>query len=155
MPGDTTTAGTPVWYGGGKLAADLTWPRLTRRWTPATTPATAAPGPAGGLTAAERAAAWDHAARIAGQAAARIRDLAGTNPAAAGDAAWAASGTLHATAALLGSRLLRQAADAYDRAARPPGATPRTRPRPGTSSATPPASSPHTPASPANPPSRP
>ena len=33
LPGDTTKAGEPVWYGGGKLAADLTWPKLCQRWT--------------------------------------------------------------------------------------------------------------------------
>jgi len=43
-----------------------------------------------------------------------------TNPAAAADAAWAASDTLHVAAAALGSSVLRQAADAYDRAARAP-----------------------------------
>ena len=36
------------------------------------------------------------------------------------DAAWATADTLHAAAAALGSRILRQAADAYDRAARAP-----------------------------------
>ena len=36
------------------------------------------------------------------------------------DAAWAAADTLHAAAAALGSRVLRQAADSYDRAARAP-----------------------------------
>ena len=46
--------------------------------------------------------------------------LAAADPGAAADAAWAASGTLHAAAAALGSRILRQAADAYDRAARAP-----------------------------------
>jgi hypothetical protein len=46
--------------------------------------------------------------------------MARTHPAAAADAAWATSGTLHVAAAVLGSRILRQAADAYDRAARPP-----------------------------------
>jgi hypothetical protein len=65
-------------------------------------------------------AIWEHAARAAEDAAARIRLLAGTDPAAAADAAWAASDTLHVAAAALGSRILRQAADAYDRAARPP-----------------------------------
>jgi hypothetical protein len=44
--------------------------------------------------------------------------LAETEPATAADAAWAAAGTLHVAAAALGSRILRQAADAYDRAAR-------------------------------------
>ncbi len=32
-PGDVNAEGQPVWYGGGKLAADLTLPRLRRRWT--------------------------------------------------------------------------------------------------------------------------
>ena len=46
--------------------------------------------------------------------------MAWTDPAAAADAAWATSDTLHVAAAVLGSRILRQAADAYDRAARSP-----------------------------------
>ena len=114
LPGDTAKDGGPVWYGGGKLAADLTWPKLRQRW--------AGPGAAPGdpFTAAERNAIWEHAARAAEDAAAQIRLLAGTDPAAAADAAWAASDTLHVAAAALGSRILRQAADAYDRAARAP-----------------------------------
>jgi hypothetical protein len=116
-PGDTASDGGPVWYGGGKLAADLSWPRLRQRWTPGR----AAPGRVNpDLTATDRNAAWEHAARAAAGAAAQIRRLAQTDPAAAADAAWAASGTLHVAAAMLGSRILRQAADAYDRAARSP-----------------------------------
>ena len=48
LPGDTAKDGGPVWYGGGKLAADLTLPKLRRRWT--------GPGTAPGdpFTAAER-----------------------------------------------------------------------------------------------------
>jgi hypothetical protein len=114
LPGDTAKDGGPVWYGGGKLAPDLTLPKLRRRWTRAT-----AGEP---FTVAERNAVWDHATRAAGHAAAQIRGLAGTDPAAAADAAWAASGMLHVAAAALGSRILRQAADAYDRAARAPWA---------------------------------
>ena len=68
----------------------------------------------------ERNAVWEHATRVAADAAAQIRNLAGTDPAAAADAAWATSDTLHVAAAMLGSRILRQAADAYDRAARAP-----------------------------------
>jgi hypothetical protein len=30
LPGDTGRGG-PVWFGGGKLATDLTWPRLRSR----------------------------------------------------------------------------------------------------------------------------
>ena len=32
LPHDTTRADTPVWFGGGKLAADLTLPKLRSRW---------------------------------------------------------------------------------------------------------------------------
>jgi len=116
LPGDAGRDGEPVWFSGGKLAPDLTWPRLATRWAG---PGTAAAGP---FTPAERNAMWEHAARAADQASAQIRALAGSNPAAAADAAWAASDALHATAAALGSRVLRQAADAYDRAARAPWA---------------------------------
>ena len=115
LPGDTTKDGGPVWYGGGKLAPDLSWPKLRHRWTPYRV----TPG-AGRLTAEQRNAVWDHAARVAADAAAQIRNLAGTDPAAVTDAAWATSDTLHVAAAVLGSRILRQAADAYDRAARSP-----------------------------------
>lgn len=31
LPHDTTAAGGPVWFGGGKLAADLTLPKLRSR----------------------------------------------------------------------------------------------------------------------------
>ena len=114
LPGDTTKAGEPVWYGGGKLAADLTWPKLCQRWTRPARPDTP-------LSAAETDAMWEYAARTAADATARIRFCTATgNPAAAADAASAASDALHVAAAALGSRALRQAADAYDRAARQP-----------------------------------
>ncbi|TDD94161.1 relaxase/mobilization nuclease domain-containing protein [Actinomadura rubrisoli] len=32
-PGDVNADGQPVWYGGGKLTADLTLPKLRQRWT--------------------------------------------------------------------------------------------------------------------------
>jgi hypothetical protein len=114
MPGDTTSAGTPVWFGGGKLAADLTLPKLRQRWDPA---ATADREP---LTSAEREAIWERAARTAADAAGQIRRLAGADPDAAADAAWAASDTLHIAASALRSRDIRQAADSFDRAARAP-----------------------------------
>ncbi|MGH3225064.1 MAG: relaxase/mobilization nuclease domain-containing protein [Streptosporangiaceae bacterium] len=117
LPGDTAKDDGPVWYGGGKLAADLTWPKLRQRWAPER----ATPGrPRPDLTAEDRNAIWEHATRTAADAAAQIRTLAWTDPAAAADAAWATSDALHVAAALLGSRVLAQAADAYDRAARSP-----------------------------------
>jgi hypothetical protein len=64
---------------------------------------------------------WEYAARTAADATARIRFCTATgNPAAAADAAYAASDALHTAAAALGSRTLRCAADDYDRAARQP-----------------------------------
>jgi hypothetical protein len=117
LPGDITRDGGPVWYGGGKLAPDLTWAKLRQRWAPPRVTPGREPM---NLTAAERNAIWDHAARVTADAATQIRHLAGTNPAAAADAAWATSDTLHVAAAMLGSGILRQAADAYDRAARAP-----------------------------------
>jgi hypothetical protein len=32
LPGDLTAAGKQIWYGGGKLAPDLTLPKLRQRW---------------------------------------------------------------------------------------------------------------------------
>jgi hypothetical protein len=117
FPSDTAKDGGPVWYGGGKLAPDLSWPKLRQRWAPGR----AMPGRLhADLTGEERNALWEQAARITTDAAAQIRHLAWTDPAAAADAAWATSDALHVAAAMLGSRTLRQAADAYDRAARPP-----------------------------------
>src|ERR1017187_5854007 len=114
LPGDTTSAGTPVWFGGGKPAPDLTLPKLRRRWQPARTT------PGEPLTPAERNAIWEHAARTAADSSTQIRHLAATNPAAAADAAWAAADTLHAPPPALRSRVLPKAADSYDRASRAP-----------------------------------
>ena len=111
LPGDTNATGSPVWYGGGKLAADLTLPKLRRRWGSGRSTDNT-------FTAAERSAVWDHVARVADDASIQIRMLARTDPASAADEAWAAADTLHVAAAALGNRILRQAADAYDRAAR-------------------------------------
>lgn len=112
LPGDTGRDGQPVWYGGGRLAADLTLPRLRARWHPSRT--------SPGLDGAERNAVWDHAASTAAGASAAIRDLSGADPASASDIAWAAADMLRAASSVLGSPALRQAADAYDRAARQP-----------------------------------
>ena len=114
LPTDTTRAGNPVWFGGGKLAADLSLPKLRRRWN------ATGPEPGDRFTAAERTAIWEHAARTTASAAEQIRNLTVTDPTAAADAAWAAADTLHAAGAALGSRVLRQAADSCDRAARAP-----------------------------------
>ena len=66
LDGDTGRDGQPVWYGGGKLAADLTLPKLRARWDPARAGAGPRPG------SAERNATWDYAARTAAEASAAI-----------------------------------------------------------------------------------
>lgn len=120
LNGDVNKDGKPVWYSGGKLAADLTWPKLALRWHPARQVTDT------GLTDAERAALFDQAAKAAANATANIRAFGATSPWAAADAAQAAADTLHVAAALLRSPPLRQAAEFYERAAREPfGRIPR------------------------------
>jgi len=114
LPGEQARDGGLVWFGGGKLAPDLTLPALRRRWQDAS-PSARRP-----VTWAERDAIWKTAADTAAQASEQIRILAAADPAAAHDAAWAAADTLHAAAAVLGSRVVGQAAACYDRAARAP-----------------------------------
>jgi hypothetical protein len=98
LPGDSSRTGGPVWFGGGNLAADLTLPRLHRRWKPDRAQ------PAEPFTAPERTAIWEHAASTAADAATQIRFLAAIRPADAADAAWATADTLHAAAAALGGQ---------------------------------------------------
>jgi len=116
--GHVNGQGAPVWFGGGKLAADLTLPKLRKRWL--STGPTPTPHPRSGarLTAKDRRQIWYGAAHTAARAAQTIRSCAFTDPAAAADAAWAASDALHVAASVLGSRTLRRAADSYARAAR-------------------------------------
>jgi hypothetical protein len=114
LDGDTGPDGQPVWYGGGKLAADLSLPQLRARWEPGR----AAPGPRPGPAGPD--AAWNQAARAAAAASGQLREGPGPGPASAGDIAWAAADVLRAAAAILGSPALRLAADTYDRAARAP-----------------------------------
>jgi hypothetical protein len=117
LPGHTGPDGTPVWYGGGRLAAGLTLPRLRDRWN---RPDGGMAGRSGAprFTAPERDEVYRHAARQAGAAAEHIRHCAMSDPAAAADAAWAVADTLHVAARALGNPHLRRAADSYDRAAR-------------------------------------
>jgi hypothetical protein len=121
LNGDVNKDGKPVWYSGGKLAADLTWPKLALHWHPARQVTDIE------LTDAERAALFEDAAKAAANATEHIRAFAATSPGAAADAAQAAADTLHVAAdtlhvaaAILHSRPLRQVANFYERAAREP-----------------------------------
>jgi hypothetical protein len=119
LPGQSGPDGHVTWYGGGKLAERLSLPRLRSRWNTRTyTPASSRQAPS--CTAAERDAIFRHAAQQASDAAARVRWWAGTDPAQAADAAYAAADVLRVAAQLTGSRVLHQAASAYERAARAP-----------------------------------
>jgi len=117
LPDSAGAGAVPVWYGGGRLAAGLSLPRLRRRWSLGPS-ADADQRGARECPAAEREAIFEHAARHAATAAEHILRCARDDPAQAADAAWAAAGTLHVAARATRSRVLRCAADAYDRAAR-------------------------------------
>ncbi|MFC5183834.1 relaxase/mobilization nuclease domain-containing protein [Actinomadura harenae] len=115
LPDHHDAQGHPAWYPGSELAEDLTWTSLCRSWNglPSPTPVTE-------LSADERRAIYSDAARAAAFASAEIRRHTVTDPHAARDACWATADLLHAAADATGDRHLRGAADAYDRAARPP-----------------------------------
>jgi len=132
MPDAVDPGGQPIYYGGGKLAADLTLPKLRRRWDVATPdgdspqasretgglrrPAGAssstsptAEGAEGDkdhyrLTAEERTRIWEQATAAAARASEHVRAEAGADPRAAADAAWAASDFLAAAARVVEGR---------------------------------------------------
>jgi hypothetical protein len=132
LPHHMGRGGGVIWYGGGKLAADLTLPKLRSRWELHSRSAEQSVGhmprveagtgrlAADGLTVGERELIYGHAARQAANAAEHIRYCARRDPGRAADAAWAAADALHIAARITNSRALRCAADAYDRAARAP-----------------------------------
>jgi hypothetical protein len=126
--GDGSAA--PVFFSGGKLASDLTLPKLRDRWrTP--TPFTRRGSPSAGR--AERVSTMRQAAAAARAAAAQMSAALGRDPHAAQAIADAAADTLRTLAASIeGGRggPFTDAAEAFDRAARA-GAGPRPRPTPG------------------------
>jgi hypothetical protein len=95
LDGHTTAAGATVWYGGGRLAPDLTLPQLRSRWT-------GTPPPRGG-TAARLAAIGTIPPDVSRRAANTVRDAtaairAAGSPAVASAIAYAAADLLTATA---------------------------------------------------------
>lgn len=117
-PGHVNRLGALMWFGGGRLAADLTLPKLRQRWLSTGPTSTAHHRPGARLSAGERRRIWSAASNTAARATRTIRSCAFADPTAAADAAWAAADALHVAADVLGSRTLRQAADGYARAAR-------------------------------------
>jgi hypothetical protein len=132
LPYHRGRGGEVIWYGGGKLAADLTLPKLRGRWELHSRSTERSVGhvprvgagtgrlAGDGLTVGERELIYGHAARQAAHAAEHIRYCARCDPGRAADAAWAAADALHTAARITNSGALRCAADAYDRAARAP-----------------------------------
>jgi len=133
LPESVDVGGQPIYFGGGKLAADLTLPKLRRRWElaePAGSATTSAaggatagqPGRAAGasssassatdggnqdrhrLTGEERARIWEQASAAAARATEQVRAAAGTDPLGAADAAWAASDFLASAARVVEGR---------------------------------------------------
>lgn len=148
LPDKYDSSGMPIFFGGGKLAPDLTLPKLQRRWQLIPTPdgppidhgRSAPPDSAGsssatadrrqasdgrtdrfGLTATERLRIWEQASGAAAAAAEQITASVVADPAAAADAAWAASDFLAAAGRVVEGRRggpLTTAAEQYDQAAR-------------------------------------
>jgi hypothetical protein len=120
LPGDRGRDGRPVWFGGGKLASDLTWPKLCQRWdgaAPGTSPSAATSDPRSRFDAYRRAAAAAEAGTR------QLRTLAVHDPAAAADVAHATGDVLATTARLVEGRHggpITDAAAAFDRASREP-----------------------------------
>jgi hypothetical protein len=141
LPDLYDSGGKPIYFGGGKLAPDLALPQLLRRWRGAgylgAAGQASAAGPraaraaAGdrhnvrahrfGPTAAERLRIWKQATIAVARASEHIAASALTDPAAAADAAWAASDFLAAAGRVVEGRRggpLSAAALQYDAAAR-------------------------------------
>jgi hypothetical protein len=124
----------PVWFGGGKLAADLTFPQLQARWCgepdrhdrSARPAATGAAATRAGLelNPSERQVLWEAAGQAIGRADQQLRAAVGGDPAtrAMAEAAAVAASEVLAAVGRLTERSsagpLHQAAAAYDRAAR-------------------------------------
>jgi hypothetical protein len=115
LDGHTTASGDTVFYGGGRLAPDLTLPQLRSRWTT---------GTAGG-NAARLAATGMLPPEVARRAAETVRDAheamrGASSPGVASAIAYAAADLLTATAHAWEGRAggpLSDAADWFDRAA--------------------------------------
>ncbi|MET7879820.1 relaxase [Micromonospora profundi] len=116
LPGARTAGGQPVYFGGGRLAPDMTLPKLRLRWG---TPTPLPPTPTVGRS--ERAAAMRQAAKVVAAAADDIRRDAHAAPGRAQATAVAAADLLTSLAATVeGLRRgpLHRASEVFDRAAR-------------------------------------
>ncbi|URN08536.1 hypothetical protein LUW74_37650 [Actinomadura madurae] len=120
LPHHTNQEGQPVWFSGGRLAANLTLPKLRHRWSApqGSNPFHQHTSYRGELTHQERSAAYQQVARAAATATWQMRHI--QDPRVRADVAAAAADVLNITATITGNRELAEAADFYDRAAREP-----------------------------------
>jgi hypothetical protein len=107
LAGHVGEDGVPLWYGGGRLAAELTLSQLRAAWSRRTSEAGREPGTPR-WAGSEREALYRHAARQAATAAEHIRRSARGHPTAAADTAWAAADALHSAARALRDPELRR-----------------------------------------------
>jgi hypothetical protein len=122
LASNTNAVGEPVFYSGGKLARDLTLPRLRQRWARPDR-RTALPVGTIRVSAQARVRAFSSAAEAIRGATSAMGQLAGTNPAGASAIAQATADTLTAIATVVEGRRggpLTSAAELFDRAAREP-----------------------------------
>jgi hypothetical protein len=119
LPDHHTTVGDTVWYGGGRLAPDLTLPQLRRRWHPVR--GTASRVGRSGACTDQRAAAFGRATAATQSAAERLA-RSDTNDDTSAVAYSAADVLTSAARAFEGRRggPLTDAAETFDRAAREP-----------------------------------
>jgi hypothetical protein len=119
LPDHHTATGDTVWYGGGRLAPDLTLPQLRQRWDP-TQPTPPHGPPHGHSRPHQRTSTFARAATATRQAA---EHLAQATDDEAADIARAAGDVLTSTARAFDGRKpgrLTDAAETYDRASREP-----------------------------------
>ncbi|QFG21103.1 relaxase [Actinomadura sp. WMMB 499] len=132
-PSYTNAAKAPIYFSGGKLAADLTLPKLRHRWGAASADVPSARRAARMRRSVvgfdERKQAYREAARAAATAARHMRQT--SDPRVRADIAAAASDVLHVAADITGNRELAEIADVYGRAAREPFGRPTMATRPG------------------------
>jgi hypothetical protein len=128
LPGEVTANGESVRYPGGALAPDLTWPKLTMRWTSTDPVAEPARTEDGQVAPVERREALEHAARVVRRGESLVRDVrAGRDRQNAGEDV---DGIVHAAGEVLSvltrgreghdPGALTAVADRFDRAARSP-----------------------------------
>lgn len=120
LPGNRAAGGGPIFFSGGRLAPDLTLPKLRQRWGTGPAPKVDAPAQPK-VTRAERVEALRQAATATQAAAEDIRRTARTAPRQAQATAQAAADLLTSVAHTVeGERRgpLHRAAEVFDRAAR-------------------------------------